>query len=73
MIEQNLGNLERVVRLILGAALVAFAIMAPTLSLTEVFVGFIGLTLILNGIFSRCYVWYILDLNTARNANPDRA
>jgi hypothetical protein len=72
MIEQNLGNLERVVRLILGAALVAFAIMAPTLSLTEMFVGFIGLTLVLNGIFSRCYVWYIFDLNTAENSKPDR-
>ena len=73
MIEQNLGNLERVIRLILGVTLVGLAIMAPALSLTEIFVGFIGLTLILNGIFSRCYVWYIFNLNTADNAETDRA
>jgi hypothetical protein len=67
MIERNLGNLERVARLVLGVILVGLAIKAPSLSITEMFVGFIGLTLILNGIFSRCYVWYIFNLNTAKN------
>ena len=70
MIERNLGNLERVIRLISGVVLVALALMAPTLTLTEIFISFFGLTLVLNGIFSRCYVWYIFNLNTAENAKP---
>jgi hypothetical protein len=32
----------------------------------EWFVTVIALFLILNGIFSRCYLWYILDINTTR-------
>jgi uncharacterized membrane protein HdeD (DUF308 family) len=73
MIERNLGNLERVIRLALGMIIVGLAISAPTLSLTELFVSFIGLTLILNGAFSRCYVWYFLKLNTTKQRKATQA
>ncbi|MBK6511856.1 MAG: DUF2892 domain-containing protein [Haliea sp.] len=64
MIERNLGNIERVVRLFLGIAFAAWAFLQPTMNIIEWFVVGISLALILNGIFSRCYVWYMLDINS---------
>ena len=60
--------MERVTRLVIGALIVAVVITTQTVSLMEIFVGIIGMMLILNGIFSRCYVWYVLDLNTSDKA-----
>ncbi len=65
MIERNLGNIERVVRLFLGVAFAAWAFSQPALNVIEWFVTFVALALILNGIFSRCYVWYLLDIDTS--------
>ena len=73
MIERNLGNLERVVRFILGVSIIAWAFLTPSLTVTEVFVSCIGLMLILNGMFSRCYAWYLLNLNTTDNKDVDCA
>ena len=66
MIEKNLGNAERVVRLLAGLALLAWALSRPQLNGIEWFVMLTSSFLILNGIFSRCYLWYVLDLNTCR-------
>jgi hypothetical protein len=68
MIERNLGNIERVVRLFLGIAFATWALLQPTMNIIEWFVVFISLALILNGVFSRCYVWYMLDINTNTSA-----
>ena len=72
MIERNLGNIERVVRLFLGLVFAGWALMQPTMNGVEWFVVFVSLALILNGIFSRCYFWYVLDINTreTRTATP---
>jgi Protein of unknown function (DUF2892) len=64
MIERNLGNIERVVRLFLGVAFAAWAFLQPSMNVIEWFVIGISLALLLNGIFSRCYVWYMLDINS---------
>ena len=64
MIERNLGNIERITRLLFGLCLAAWAITRPHMNGVEWFVMVISLALILNGIFSRCYLWYVLDLNT---------
>jgi len=32
---------------------------------------FISVALILNGVFSRCYLWYVLDFNTCRSGRED--
>jgi Inner membrane protein YgaP-like, transmembrane domain len=64
MIERNLGNIERVVRLFSGLLLAAWALSQPVLNGIEWFVMIISIALILNGIFSRCYLWFVLDLNT---------
>ena len=64
MIEKNLGNIERVFRLLAGIGLLAWALSRPELNGIEWFVMLISRFMILNGIFSRCYLWYVLDLNT---------
>ena len=61
MIEKNLGNAERVIRLLAGLALLAWALSRPQLNGIEWFVMLTSSFLILNGIFSRCYLWYVLD------------
>ena len=69
MIEKNLGHLERIVRLLAGVLLLAVALSQPILNGVDVFVGAVSLALILNGIFSRCYLWFLLGINTAKD--PD--
>lgn len=66
MIERNLGNVERVVRLLFGLAMGIWALSGPALNGIEWFVIVISVSLIMNGIFSRCYLWFILDVNTDR-------
>ena len=70
MIERNLGNIERVVRLLLGLAFGGWALMQPQLNGVEWLVIVVSLALILNGVFSRCYVWFLLDLNTSKREEP---
>ena len=65
MIERNLGNVERIVRLMLAMAGIAWLINQPGMNGVEWFVAIISLFLVLNGIFSRCYLWFVLDVNTA--------
>ena len=64
MIERNLGNAERVFRLLFGLIFGGWALLQPALNAVEWFVIIISLFLILNGIFSRCYLWYVLDIDT---------
>ena len=64
MIERNLGNVERGVRLLLGVVFGVWALAQPALNVVEWFVVGVSLALILNGIFSRCYVWYMFDIDT---------
>jgi hypothetical protein len=73
MIERNLGNIERIFRLACGIALLAWALTRPALNGVEWFVILISTLLILNGVFSRCYLWYVLDLNTSSRSDSDRS
>lgn len=65
MIEKNLGNAERVIRLLLGLFFASWMLTRPDINGIEIFVLVISLALILNGVFSRCYLWYVLDIDTA--------
>jgi hypothetical protein len=65
MIERNLGNVERVIRLFFGLFFGAWALTQYPLNGIEWFITIVALSLILNGIFSRCYLWYVLDINTS--------
>jgi hypothetical protein len=64
MIERNLGNFERIIRLLTGLVLVGWVVKQPHLNGIEWFVLLISVALILNGVFQRCYLWYVLDINT---------
>jgi hypothetical protein len=64
MIERNLGNVERLVRFTLGCLFALWTASQPYMSMTDWFVAIVALFLILNGIFSRCYLWYIIDQGT---------
>jgi len=64
MIEKNLGNIERLVRLAFGLGLTVFVLLQPHINALEIFVAVIALFLILNGVFSRCFFWWALGLNT---------
>ncbi|WP_159931104.1 DUF2892 domain-containing protein [Oceanicoccus sp. KOV_DT_Chl] len=70
-IERNLGNMERVIRLSLGSLFLAWAFSQPYMNGIEWFVVAIASMLMLNGIFSRCYVWYVLDLNTCNSTDSN--
>ena len=70
-IEQNLGNIERVVRLLAGVAFALWAVSQPVLNGIEWFVTVVAIALILNGVFGRCYLWYVLDLNTCERGDKN--
>ncbi|MEZ5573032.1 MAG: DUF2892 domain-containing protein [Halioglobus sp.] len=69
MIERNLGNAERIVRLLMAVVFGGWAVSQPAMNGVEWFVVAISLMLILNGIFSRCYLWYVLDIDTDSKNN----
>jgi hypothetical protein len=64
MIERNLGNIERIFRLLAGLLLGAWALTSSDMNAIEWFVVVISIMLVMNGIFSRCYLWYVLDINS---------
>ncbi len=64
MIGPNLGVIERAVRLLLGFGLAAWIFIQPALGVLEVLALLAASFLILNGVFGRCYLWLLLNLNT---------
>ncbi len=65
MIDRNIGNAERIVRFSFGLLFGTWALMQPSMNtFAEWFVIILSASLMLNGIFSRCYLWYLLDVNT---------
>lgn len=69
MFERNLGNIERLVRLLFGLGFLAWAVTRPYLNPIEWFVILVSLMLIVNGIFSRCFIWWMLGINTYKAAS----
>ena len=64
MIDKNLGNIERMLRLFTGLLFLGWTATLPALNAIEWFVAAISLFLILNGVFGRCYLWFVLDIDT---------
>jgi len=64
MIERNIGNAERITRFLLGLVFGGWALSQPALNGGEWVVVAVSIGLLLNGIFSRCYLWYLLDVST---------
>ena len=71
MIERNLGNAERVVRLLLGLLMFGWLLQQSGMTAVEWFVALVAIALVLNGIFSRCYLWYLLEINTCQGRDHD--
>lgn len=71
MIEKNIGNIERVFRLIAGIALGTWAVLRPDMNGIEWFIALVSIMLILNGVFSRCYLWYLFEINTCSENDKD--
>jgi len=69
MIETNIGNVERVLRLIIGVSLACCFMLQPRLNGIALFFFSVSTILIFNGFFSRCYLWYVLDINTRKKKN----
>ncbi len=65
MIERNLGNLERVVRFTLGCLFALWSLTQPYMNVVDWFVACTAVLLIMNGIFSRCYLWYLIDIDSS--------
>ncbi len=74
MSEQNLGLIERAIRLLLGIGLGSWLLMQDALGVVEWLALLAASFLILNGIFGRCYLWLLLRVNTCepRDKNGDR-
>ncbi len=64
MIAKNLGNAERIVRLLLGVLVAVITAMQPQFGAFEGLTSVIALFLILNGIFGRCYLWHMLEITS---------
>ena len=64
MNEQNLGLIERVIRLLLGLGLGIWVLLQQALGAAEWVALLAASFLVLNGIFGRCYLWLLLNLNT---------
>jgi hypothetical protein len=67
--ERNPGNIERVVRLLFGLALGGWALTQSHTNGVDWFVTAVALSLILIGVFSRFYLWFLLDVNTHEKAD----
>ncbi len=64
MNEQNLGMIERMIRLLLGLGLGAWALLQPALGLLEGAALLAASFLVLNYLFGRCYLWSLFNVNT---------
>ena len=71
MIERNLGNAERVVRLLMGLVFLGWASQQTGMNTIDWFVVLVAVALVLNGVFSRCYLWFLLDINSCREGEED--
>ena len=73
MNKQNLGLIERAIRLLLGLGLGIWVVMQPALGAAEWVALVAASFLVLNGIFGRCYLWLLLDVNTCEQREKSAA
>lgn len=68
MINRNLGSVERGLRLMLAVLLAGWAFSRGQHDLLTPLAVVAALALALNALFSRCYLWALLGINTC---DPD--
>lgn len=67
MIERNLGSTERVLRLVGAIILLAWVTSRDNHDILTLLALLAVLALTLNFLFSRCYLWALLGLNSCEN------
>jgi hypothetical protein len=61
----NVGGMDKIARIVVGLALIAFALLAPA-SIGWKWIGWIGVVPLLTGLFGYCPAYSMLGLNTCR-------
>ena len=61
MFAKNVGNLDRVLRIVFGLALIAFALVS---SVSWSWVGWIGVVPLATGLLNTCPAYSLLGINT---------
>jgi hypothetical protein len=64
MINRNLGTSERLLRLVGGVLLSGWLLARSSHDILSVVAGVAALALFANAIFSRCYLWALLGINS---------
>ncbi|MEE4278741.1 MAG: DUF2892 domain-containing protein [Halieaceae bacterium] len=64
MIERNIGVAERIIRLILGVALITWVLTASSFHWPQGLALVAAFALLWNSIFARCYLWKWLRIST---------
>ncbi len=69
--EPNVSVIDRVIRILVGAVLVAIPFTIPTngdwvRQLMEVVAGLLGLSLVVSGVLAYCWVYNMLGINTCK-------
>ncbi len=64
--KKNVGSVDRVIRVILGLALIVFAV------ITKNWWGFIGIVLILTAMMSYCPVYSLLRVSTKTKIETEK-
>ncbi len=64
MINRNLGKFERAIRLVLGVLVLTWVFSQEALGIGAWIAMICGVFLVLNGLFSRCYLWHVLGIDT---------
>ena len=69
--EPNVSVIDRVIRILIGAVLVAIPFTIPTngdwvRQLMEVVAGLLGLSLVVSGVLAYCWVYNMLGINTCK-------
>lgn len=72
--EPNVSAVDRIIRVLVGAGLIAIPFTIPTngewvLQLMEVVAGLLGLTLLASGVLAYCWVYNMLGINTCEGSS----
>jgi hypothetical protein len=73
MIDRNIGKTERLLRLVLGIALISWVIGGATFGAMQGLALLAAFALLWNSVFGRCYLWKWLGFNSCDSKTGDCA
>lgn len=63
MLANNVGSIDRILRVVLGLVMIAFAFFGPA-DITWRWVGYLGVIPLLTAVFSMCPLYAMFDIST---------